>query len=384
VIPPIAVPVSSRGIVSAFLARGAPHEPGFGASLAEATGFSHVALYGSGRAALAAYLQTLPRGGRDEVVVPAYTCWTVPAAVVRSGWRVRIVDVDPITLDYDAGSLERADASKVAAVVAAHLFSRTCDVQRLRQRFRGIDSRIRVIEDCAQTWPLADGPHADAVLLSFGRGKPIALGGGGAVLLDGEAPGLGLALSRGGLTHLASLMATALIGGPRTYRIPASIPALGIGATIYDPGFDRDEPLRAWQGRLGVRELRRLPGYRRARQENAAVLIDALRGLPSGWRVLGAAAGDGPIRLPVLGPSAVMRDRALRELERLGVAASRMYPGTLADIPGLAPHLANPTEPVPGAQQLRDALLTLPIYPGLSHRQLLGIAASVLRATAEA
>ena len=86
---------------------------------------------------------------------------------------VRIVDVDPMTLDYDAGSLDTVVTTRVAAVVGAHLFSRSCDAGRLVERFRGVDPEIRIIEDCAQTWPAFDASHADVALLSFGRGKPI-------------------------------------------------------------------------------------------------------------------------------------------------------------------------------------------------------------------
>jgi dTDP-4-amino-4,6-dideoxygalactose transaminase len=383
VIPPIAVPTSPGRIARSFLTRTTDGKAGFHDALASSTGRSRVALFGSGRAALAAAVAPLRRDDRDEVLVPAYTCWTVPAAVVRAGLRVRVVDVDPATLDLDAASVDRAALSRVAAVVTAHLFSRSSDVGGWCRRFRSADPSIRVIEDAAQAWPDPRVNAADAVVLSFGRGKPVALGGGGA-LLDGAAAAAAEArLREGGAARMAALAAAALLGGPATYRIPASIPALGLGETVYEPAFDMSAAMFAWQARLGTEELSRLPEYRGARRDNARFLAERFQDLPAGWGVLGGTWEDGPIRYPLLAPSREIRDRVLGSLRSQGIAASRMYPGTLAQIPELTPHLANPLEPLPGAERVRDALLTLPVYPHLTGVQRDRIVTALRRAARE-
>src|SRR5262245_47058706 len=62
-------------------------------------GVPHVALVSSGTAALVVALRSLKRLApkRTEVVVPAYTCFSVPAAVVRAGLVPVPCDINPST-----------------------------------------------------------------------------------------------------------------------------------------------------------------------------------------------------------------------------------------------------------------------------------------------
>src|SRR5262249_25032385 len=149
----------------------------FSEALATATGYRYSEFFESGRAALTALLRAWAVPGRDEVVVPAYTCWSVPASIVRAGLKVRLIDVDPHTLDRAETALRDVEWRRVAAVVAGHLLDRTCDVDGICRLVRQSDPDVRIVEDAAQAWPAASVPCADAVLLSFGRGKPLPLGG---------------------------------------------------------------------------------------------------------------------------------------------------------------------------------------------------------------
>jgi len=64
-------------------------------ALAARTGAHGVLLRRSGREALRVALRAAAAGtGRDEVVLPAYTCWSVAAAAVAAGLKVRLADVD--------------------------------------------------------------------------------------------------------------------------------------------------------------------------------------------------------------------------------------------------------------------------------------------------
>src|SRR5205807_500594 len=63
-------------------------------------GPQHWVLTNSGRSALSLILMALRarRPQCNEVVIPAYTSYSVPAAVVRAGLRVRLCDIEPQTL----------------------------------------------------------------------------------------------------------------------------------------------------------------------------------------------------------------------------------------------------------------------------------------------
>ena len=78
----------------------------------------------SGRAALCLILSALKvhKQNRTEVVLPSYTCYSLPACVIRCGLKVRIADVDPHTLRLSHDSLLRADMSNVLAIIPTSLY----------------------------------------------------------------------------------------------------------------------------------------------------------------------------------------------------------------------------------------------------------------------
>jgi dTDP-4-amino-4,6-dideoxygalactose transaminase len=379
-IPPVALPVGAWRVASTVVRPRAAAADRFAAALARSLGRRAVTFHGSGRAGLATWLrETAVAAGRDEVIVPAYTCWTVPAAVVRAGLRVRLVDVDPATLVADPQAVARAVGPRTAAVVAAHLLAPSSAIADLVEHVRGLDARVRVIEDAAQAWPLDPPSAADAVLLSFGRGKPLPLGGGGAIATD-AAPSSAPRARRGGLRDAAVLAATALATRPRWYRLPESIPWLGIGRTEYRPDFALERPFWDWQARLGSALVDELPRLVEERWANARRLLSALAGIPG---VELPAVRPAPIRLAVLVATRARREALLPALRRAGVSASALYPGTLADIAQLRPHLVACADPLPGAREVAERLLTLPVYAGLGTAGIDAVAGAFRRALDE-
>ncbi len=387
-IPPVAVPLGMRDVAATVLRSGPETENGLERRLAMSIGMRRAVLYGSGRAALAVYLQRIRVEGRDEVVVPAYTCWSVPAAVVRAGLKVRLVDIDPQRLDIDPESLARALGPRTLAVVAAHLFGPSVDLQRLVAQVKTSDPRIHVIEDAAQAWPERVLPQIDAVILSFGRGKPIPLGGGGALLVNSDESdehdegGRGGDVRPGGWGRAVSLAATSVLTHPIWYRVPESLPFLAVGVTRYDPEFELDRPFRRWQSRLASNFLDRLPQLFGQRTDNARRLAERLERL-QGVTLPRPAGLPGPIRMPVLVASRALRDRMIPRLRARGVSATAMYPGTLAEIEALRPHRVA-DDPSPGADEVAARLLTLPVYPGLTPADLCAIADAFESALEEA
>src|SRR5436309_1199496 len=112
-------------------------------------GVRHVFLVSSGTAALTLSLKALRSlSGRTEVVIPAYTCYSVAAAVEKAGLRPVLCDIDPSTFDFDHALLERTLGANTLCVIAHHLFGVPSDIERIRAvcSARG----IFVVEDAAQ------------------------------------------------------------------------------------------------------------------------------------------------------------------------------------------------------------------------------------------
>ena len=380
-VPPVAVPFGATRIAKSLLVSDKNDGMDFARALALASGADAVVLYGSGRAALTSFLGRARRTSRDEVVVPAYTCWSVPAAVVRAGMRVRLIDVDPQTLVVDLDAVRRTPLERVAAIVLPHAFAYCSEVRVALTEVLHRDPDVLRIEDAAQACPVDLTPAADALILSFARGKPLPLGGGGAVLCRSHAGPESPAASPVGLGSAFTLTAAALFAHPAVYRIPRAFPSLGIGTTVYDPGFDVSTPFFRWQASIGSRLFPLLPEWNAARKRNATAVLAGF-GEAGGWIAPRPARGHPPIRLPLLAPSADSRARAAAAFERRGISAATMYPAALGSIPALRPHLANPGDPMPGAAEIASRLLTLPVYPTLSERDVEHIARTLTQVVA--
>ncbi|MFZ5624228.1 MAG: DegT/DnrJ/EryC1/StrS family aminotransferase, partial [Gemmatimonadota bacterium] len=193
--------------------------------------------------AIAASLAGRP-AGEGLVALPAYACYDVATAVDGAGVRAVLYDVDPATLGPDWDSLAAALRAGAGAVVVAHLYGVPVDLARVARM--AANAGALVIEDAAQgagaAWqgrPL--GAHGSLAVLSFGRGKGITSGGGGALLAN-DARGAALIealppLPEGGsgLGVWARALAQWALARPSLYALPASLPWLGLGETVYHP-----------------------------------------------------------------------------------------------------------------------------------------------------
>jgi dTDP-4-amino-4,6-dideoxygalactose transaminase len=377
--PPAGFPLGPGDVVSSLagaLAAGRAAER-LGRALADRLGVRQAWPVSSGRAGLALVLAVLRRldPGRDEVVVPAYTCYSVPSAVVRAGLRVRLVDLASRGFDLDPAALREAVGPRTAAIVAAHLLGYPLDLAPVHTAARAAGAVV--IDDAAQALGARvrgrpAGAGGAVGLLSFGRGKPLSALGGGAILCDepqlvepiGQAvaalPGAGR--TKAAVTALEAALYSPLLH-PGIYWLPARLSFLKIGITEYDPDFPIAR-LDGFRSGLARRGLPRLEAANEARRRAAERLGQRLAGVEGIELVPAPPAGD-PIflRFPVLLASAELRDRALAELRAAGIGASRLYPAPLTAIPALAGHSPGAGRSFPNAGRLARRLLCLPTYP---------------------
>ena len=105
-LPPAAVPIPWSNILFAcfYILRERPdHIKHFVNELKSHFEVNYCYLISSGKAALTLILQTLHELSpeRNEVLIPAFTCFSVPAAIKNAGLKIRLCDVDIQTLDFD-------------------------------------------------------------------------------------------------------------------------------------------------------------------------------------------------------------------------------------------------------------------------------------------
>ena len=337
-------------------------------------GAVRVQLFGSGREALRVALVAIAsQSRRREVIVPAYTCFSVPSAVVAAGLRVRLVDLTESGA-IDPASLERLPLERAAALVVGNLFGVAEPVAPLLAKLR--PAGVALVDDAAQALGAqAEGAPAgargDVGVLSFGRGKPLeALGGGGLIWPESAAriPPEPPVEPPARLAALFALLGYWLASSGLVFRWLAAVPALGIGTTRFDPGFAQGG-LRGRALSVAVVRAAQLRAREELRIAEATRLAHELREGTSLVPLL-APAGDRGVypRLAVLAPDADSKEAALAALDDLGAGASRMYPTPLELAEGLAPFV-EPGPPCVGARGFCARLLTLPTHGRWSQRQ---------------
>jgi dTDP-4-amino-4,6-dideoxygalactose transaminase len=347
-------------------------------------GAARVDLFASGRAALRELFAWLAaRSGRREVVIPAYCCFSVPAAAVAAGLRVRLVDVDACGR-IDATQLASLPLGDAAALVVANLFGIPEPVSALRAIAAGAGATL--VDDAAQALG-GEGPdgragaRGDVGLLSFGRGKPLSGLGGGALAWAQAPHGFPAPALPAPARHGARLRALAfdLALRPAVFRWLAVMPGLHVGETRFEPRFATGA-IDAASLALAAARLPRFVALAQERAGRALWLAEQIRARTP-FVPLAAPAGVSAVfpRLTVLAPDSALRAAAIRRLEARGVGASGFYPSALGEIAALRPHLVGPARQ-PGADALAARVLTLPTHAGADAR----VQAAILRALSEA
>jgi dTDP-4-amino-4,6-dideoxygalactose transaminase len=314
-------------------------------------------------------------GTGGVVALPAYGCIDFASAVQYAGVRVRLYDVDPMTMSPDLDSVSRLLHRGVSAIVVAHFYGYPADVTGVRELAARFG--VAVIEDAAQAAGgmlrgRRLGGFGDLSVLSFGRGKGLFGGNGGALLAfsppwTSHLARLPALATRRGLRDVLDASIQWALGRPRLYALPASIPWLRLGDMVYhaaaEPQALSGAAAALLQASMADEEFactrRRLTAHiLRTMTERLGSGLVAVPQLPR--------AEPGFLRFAVL-------DRSERRTNAPRLGIMRGYPRILREQPELAKMLV-PGEPAtPGATELRDALFTLPTHDMVDDRDLLDL-----------
>ena len=333
---------------------------------------NHVFLVSSGTAALALTLMALRSlSNRTEVVIPAYTCPSIPAAILKAGLRPRLCDVDAATFDFDHACFERALSTDTLCVVAHDLFGIRSDIEWIRAtcQARG----ITVIEDAAQAMGTEYkgeklGTAGDVGIFSLGRGKTITCGSGGIIVTNSTAIADTVAAQYRRLQSptlletlrdFVGLAVMTLFIRPRLYWIPAALPWLRLGETVF--------PRQIVLGRLSGMKAGLLRDWQRSLVHANRIRSDAAAYFSWRLRLTPPAGRSHPyLRLPIRVATPQEKARLYSRSQARGLGLSLAYPTPVNEIPELRGAFHG--EHFPSARHVADTLLTLPTHQWLSAR----------------
>jgi perosamine synthetase len=365
-IPPAAAPVDLKSIFHGLAGffKGGAYLRKLEEELKDYFGVKHVFMVSSGKAALTLILNALKSLSPDktEVLIPAYTCFSVPSAIVKAGLRVSLCDVN--NSDFGCKLLEQAANKETLCVVPTHLFGIPSDISNIKNLCN--EKGIFVIEDAAQAmggvykgWL---GTAGDVGFFSLGRGKNITCGSGGIVVTNSDTIAKAIGdkysllepprfLKR--VIEFFKVMALAIFLRPSLYWMPAGLPFLKLGETLFCTDFPVEKlsgmhagVLLDWKGRLEKAN--------RVRQKNAKYFIESL-----GLRKFDNYSGSF-LRLPFVAENTESRNRVLAASRIRGMGISRMYPFPVNEIHEMQAQFAGHT--FPEAKAVADRLLTIPTH----------------------
>lgn len=379
---PVDLPALAAGLAAALRGERSGARGRIRRRLRERFPAEDVLLTDSGTTALALALTGADgsgEGGMGGVALPAYGCYDLATAADAAGVEVSLYDLQPSTLSPDPESVRAALADGASALVVAPLYGVPVEMSFLIELALGAGARV--VEDAAQGAGASlggrpVGSDGDLTVLSFGRGKGITGGGGGALL--GVGPGTASILEEArprlgpggrGWAALALTAAQWGLGRPALYGLPASLPFLNLGETVYRDPEPPDGMPAACAGVL-TRTLDLQEGEAGRRRTHAARLRVAAERSP-GLRAVTPpeASRPGWLRFPVIArtPDATSRLTG-RRARQLGIVPG--YPKPLPNLEGFRQRCRNADDRFPGAEELASGLFTLPTHGRLREEDL--------------
>jgi dTDP-4-amino-4,6-dideoxygalactose transaminase len=341
-------------------------------------GMKHVFLVSSGKTALMLILKALGALAPDkhEVLIPAYTCFSVPSAVVRAGLRVALCDIDPSAYDFDYRCLKDVPTDNTLCIIPSHLFGIPSDMDRVRlfAKERG----IFVVEDAAQAMGgryrnKLIGTIGDVGFFSLGRGKNITCMSGGVIVTNDDSiaaeikkeyamiksPGF----SENVLEFIKALLLAVFIR-PSLYWLPSGLTFLGLGETLFSTEFPVSRLSGVGAGLMWHWQYR-LEQSNHRRKENGEYLCKMI----NLKNLLNFSVPF--LRLPYLAGNKKVRDSVYSGLNLKGLGVSLMYPSSINKIAEIKDQFA--ASAYPSAEAISSKLLTLPTHELLTERDLKAI-----------
>lgn len=347
---------------------------------------------GSGTEALSAAVllaisQSRLKNSVPEVILPAYGCPDLVAAVVARGAKPVLVDLLPDCPFMDTEKVSRALSDATVAVIAAGFLGVSEQLSLLASICR--ERGVWLIEDSAQCFPpdCAREPIADCAVLSFGRGKPVNLMGGGALLIRSDHN----AAAADVLSSLPEQLVKIdwqwkikrhifnFLMGRFCYGLLKRVPFLGLGKTVYKPlaSIGRIQ-LPSGLLEAGISEAKERPDVAAAYAWGLGFLWER------GWKTFmsddmpgGRWTGQVKLRYALLAPDRGTRDKAIAALNNEGIGANSFYGCILADIEGICDVVVSSAEEYTNAESFADRLITLPSHEDVTDRDISVMAATL-------
>ena len=322
----------------------------------------------SATAGLHLALEALGIGPGDEVITTTHT-FTATAEVVRYlGADVRLVDVDPVTLNIDPEKVEAAIGPRTKAIIPVHFAGLAADMPALLS----IAQRhgLHVVEDAAHALPTSSqgaliGTLASAAaVFSFYANKTITTGEGGMLVTRNAA-----------LAERARVMRLHGINRSAFDRFTSEVP--GWYYEVIAPGYKYN--LTDIAASLGLHQLAKAHEFQARRESIARQYDTALRGLPvvtPAWPRSGDVHAWHLYVLRLADGARIRRDELIERLFAAGIGCSVHYV-PLHLHPYWRDRYALEAADFPASQRAYERMVSLPLYTRMTDDDVRRVIAAI-------
>jgi dTDP-4-amino-4,6-dideoxygalactose transaminase len=318
----------------------------------------------SATAGLHLALEALGVSEGDEVITTTLT-FTATTEVVRYlGADVKLVDVDPTTLNIDINAIRNAITSKTKAIIPVHYAGLSCDIDGILSL--AAEFNLKVVEDAAHALPttykgnMVGSLQSDATVFSFYANKTMTTGEGGMVFTRNAD-----------LVRRIKIMRLHGIDRDSFDRFQSKKPAWYY--EVVAPGFKYN--MTDIAAAIGVQQLKKLPGFLKRRQYLAKRYFDALSNLPLTLPSDDMNGGSHSWHLFVirLQDNALMnRDELIQFLSDQGIGTSVHYV-PLHRQPYWRDRYDLTNDMFPEADKAYLSMVSIPLYTAMSDEQQDGV-----------
>lgn len=328
----------------------------------------HCIAVNSATAGLHLALEAIGIGPGDEVITTTHT-FTATAEVVRYlGADVRLVDIDPATLNIDLDQLEAAITPRTKAIIPVHYAGLAVDMLRLLDIARR--HGLKVVEDAAHALPttiereLIGTLGSNATVFSFYANKTMTTGEGGMLVTRDDK-----------LAARAKVMRLHGMNRDAFDRFTAKVPSWYY--EIVAPGYKYN--LTDIAAALGLHQLKRLPQFLKRREQIAQAYHAGLADLPL---ILPPSAPEGDTHswhlyvLRLRADAPVQRDAFIEAMYAKGIGCSVHYV-PLHLHPYWRERYDLKPEQFPHSQRAFETMVSIPLYTAMSDADVQRVIAAV-------
>lgn len=321
-------------------------------------------------AALHLSLLTNNIGKGDEVIVPSFTFAATANVVVHVGAKPVFADIDPATLCMDPESVSEKITSKTKAIIIVHYGGRCADLSSIKKIAK--QRNILVIEDAAHGLGAKYkgkmvGSSGNSTAFSFYATKNLCTIEGGMLTTNNHK-----IYKQASILRLHGLSREAWKRYSKGHSAKYDVLAAGFKYNMTD-----------LQATIGLAQLEKFTSFQKRREEIAHLYFEGFSELPdiilplkssqaneSAWHLF-------PIRL-VAKKAKLNRDQFIERLAEKEIGTSiHFLPLHLQ--PFYRRHYNTKSGQLPVTEKVSKEIVSLPLYPGLKHKEIKRIIGLVKR-----